>query len=164
MRNKYIFLFYRLWWHGRLAEGKKGFGLFASQGFSHLRKWHHTHQLISSHFQNSPNNMAGMNNPPGTPRDDGEMGGSFLNPFQSESVSRVWPTPKVLSLSSPASHTAPPSRHSMAPPTGYLPFKHDQKVWKLRPRVSAGGSFCKKGPAVSWTDAKRQLDVCPGGP
>ena len=37
--------------------------------------------------QNSPNNMGGMNNPPGTPRDDGEMGGNFLNPFQSESVS-----------------------------------------------------------------------------
>ncbi|XP_017555764.1 single-stranded DNA-binding protein 3 isoform X3 [Pygocentrus nattereri] len=38
-------------------------------------------------LQNSPNNMAGMNNPPGTPRDDGEMGGNFLNPFQSESYS-----------------------------------------------------------------------------
>uniref|UniRef100_A0A8C5BHH9 LisH domain-containing protein n=1 Tax=Gadus morhua TaxID=8049 RepID=A0A8C5BHH9_GADMO len=37
--------------------------------------------------KNSPNNMGGMNNPPGTPRDDGEMGGNFLNPFQSESVS-----------------------------------------------------------------------------
>lgn len=33
--------------------------------------------------------MAGMNNPPGTPRDDGEMAGNFLNPFQSESVSTV---------------------------------------------------------------------------
>lgn len=30
-----------------------------------------------------------MNNPPGTPRDDGEMGGNFLNPFQSESVSKA---------------------------------------------------------------------------
>uniref|UniRef100_A0AAX7SMS3 LisH domain-containing protein n=1 Tax=Astatotilapia calliptera TaxID=8154 RepID=A0AAX7SMS3_ASTCA len=38
--------------------------------------------------KNSPNNMAGMNNPPGTPRDDGEMAGNFLNPFQSESVSK----------------------------------------------------------------------------
>ncbi|XP_041085029.1 single-stranded DNA-binding protein 3-like [Polyodon spathula] len=37
--------------------------------------------------KNSPNNMAGMNNPPGTPRDDGEMSGNFLNPFQSESYS-----------------------------------------------------------------------------
>ncbi|XP_030629275.1 single-stranded DNA-binding protein 3 isoform X2 [Chanos chanos] len=37
--------------------------------------------------KNSPNNMGGMNNPPGTPRDDGEMGGNFLNPFQSESYS-----------------------------------------------------------------------------
>lgn len=40
-------------------------------------------------LQSSPNNMGGMNNPPGTPRDDGEMGGNFLNPFQSESVSRA---------------------------------------------------------------------------
>uniref|UniRef100_A0A8C7XE60 Single stranded DNA binding protein 4 n=1 Tax=Oryzias sinensis TaxID=183150 RepID=A0A8C7XE60_9TELE len=37
--------------------------------------------------KNSPNNMGGMNNPPGTPRDDGEMGGNFLNPFQSEMCS-----------------------------------------------------------------------------
>ncbi|XP_072457744.1 single-stranded DNA-binding protein 4 isoform X3 [Notamacropus eugenii] len=44
--------------------------------------------------KNSPNNMAGMSNPPGTPRDDGEMGGTFLNPFQSESVSdRANPPP-----------------------------------------------------------------------
>lgn len=28
-----------------------------------------------------------MSNQPGTPRDDSEMGGNFLNPFQSESVS-----------------------------------------------------------------------------
>uniref|UniRef100_A0A8C2DWU6 Zgc:110158 n=1 Tax=Cyprinus carpio TaxID=7962 RepID=A0A8C2DWU6_CYPCA len=33
------------------------------------------------------NGSLGMNNPPGTPRDDGEMGGNFLNPFQSESYS-----------------------------------------------------------------------------
>uniref|UniRef100_A0A3Q2Y5H2 Single stranded DNA binding protein 4 n=1 Tax=Hippocampus comes TaxID=109280 RepID=A0A3Q2Y5H2_HIPCM len=39
--------------------------------------------------KSSPNNMGGMSNPPGTPRDDGEMGGNFLNPFQSESVSRM---------------------------------------------------------------------------
>ncbi|KAM6034385.1 single-stranded DNA-binding protein 2 isoform 5-T5 [Chlamydotis macqueenii] len=35
---------------------------------------------------NSPSNMS-MSNQPGTPRDDGEMGGNFLNPFQSESYS-----------------------------------------------------------------------------
>lgn len=46
----------------------------------------HSHLLS---LQSSPNNMGGMNNPPGTPRDDGEMGGNFLNPFQSESVSRA---------------------------------------------------------------------------
>ncbi|XP_046893270.1 LOW QUALITY PROTEIN: single-stranded DNA-binding protein 3-like [Hypomesus transpacificus] len=37
--------------------------------------------------KNSPNNMAVMSNPPGTPRDDGDMTGNFLNPFQNESVS-----------------------------------------------------------------------------
>ncbi|XP_075581840.1 single-stranded DNA-binding protein 2-like isoform X24 [Pelecanus crispus] len=36
--------------------------------------------------KNSPSNMS-MSNQPGTPRDDGEMGGNFLNPFQSESYS-----------------------------------------------------------------------------
>lgn len=45
--------------------------------------------FYTSLLQSSPNNMGGMNNPPGTPRDDGEMGGNFLNPFQSESVSRA---------------------------------------------------------------------------
>uniref|UniRef100_A0AAY4BLG0 LisH domain-containing protein n=1 Tax=Denticeps clupeoides TaxID=299321 RepID=A0AAY4BLG0_9TELE len=35
---------------------------------------------------NSPGNLS-MSNQPGTPRDDGEMGGSFLNPFQNESYS-----------------------------------------------------------------------------
>lgn len=44
---------------------------------------------VPSPPQSSPNNMGGMNNPPGTPRDDSEMGGNFLNPFQSESVSRA---------------------------------------------------------------------------
>ncbi|XP_043577461.1 single-stranded DNA-binding protein 3-like isoform X2 [Chiloscyllium plagiosum] len=37
--------------------------------------------------KNSPNNMTGMSNPPGTPRDDGELTGNFLNPFQNESYS-----------------------------------------------------------------------------
>uniref|UniRef100_A0A452GS26 Single stranded DNA binding protein 4 n=1 Tax=Gopherus agassizii TaxID=38772 RepID=A0A452GS26_9SAUR len=38
-------------------------------------------------LQSSPSNMAGLSNPPGTPRDDGEMSGTFLNPFQSDSYS-----------------------------------------------------------------------------
>ncbi|XP_048469908.1 single-stranded DNA-binding protein 4 [Rhincodon typus] len=37
--------------------------------------------------KNSPNNMTGMSNPPETPRDDGELAGNFLNPFQNESYS-----------------------------------------------------------------------------
>uniref|UniRef100_A0A672QF56 Single-stranded DNA-binding protein 2-like n=1 Tax=Sinocyclocheilus grahami TaxID=75366 RepID=A0A672QF56_SINGR len=40
---------------------------------------------IESLPKSSPGNLS-MNNQPGTPRDDGEMSGNFLNPFQSESV------------------------------------------------------------------------------
>uniref|UniRef100_A0A672LMX5 Single-stranded DNA-binding protein 2-like n=1 Tax=Sinocyclocheilus grahami TaxID=75366 RepID=A0A672LMX5_SINGR len=40
---------------------------------------------IESLPKSSPVNLS-MNNQPGTPRDDGEMSGNFLNPFQSESV------------------------------------------------------------------------------
>uniref|UniRef100_A0A8C9XTZ5 Single stranded DNA binding protein 2a n=1 Tax=Sander lucioperca TaxID=283035 RepID=A0A8C9XTZ5_SANLU len=36
--------------------------------------------------KNSPGNLS-MSNQPGTPREDGEMGGNFLNPFQNESYS-----------------------------------------------------------------------------
>ncbi|XP_061762316.1 single-stranded DNA-binding protein 2 isoform X2 [Nerophis ophidion] len=36
--------------------------------------------------KNSPGNLS-MSNQPGTPREDGEMGGNFLNPFQSDSYS-----------------------------------------------------------------------------
>eukprot|EP00079_Xenopus_tropicalis_P021543 XP_012812890.1 PREDICTED: single-stranded DNA-binding protein 2 isoform X3 [Xenopus tropicalis] len=41
---------------------------------------------MDSISKNSPNNM-NLSNQPGTPRDDGEMGGNFLNPFQNESYS-----------------------------------------------------------------------------
>lgn len=37
--------------------------------------------------------MAGLTNPPGTPRDDAEMGTNFLNPFQSDSVRDPTVTP-----------------------------------------------------------------------
>ncbi|XP_066195488.1 single-stranded DNA-binding protein 2 isoform X6 [Sylvia atricapilla] len=40
---------------------------------------------MDSISKNSPSNMS-MSNQPGTPRDDSEMGGNFLNPFQSESA------------------------------------------------------------------------------
>uniref|UniRef100_G1NFV5 Uncharacterized protein n=1 Tax=Meleagris gallopavo TaxID=9103 RepID=G1NFV5_MELGA len=33
---------------------------------------------------NSPNNISGISNPPGTPRDDGELGGNFLHSFQND--------------------------------------------------------------------------------
>ncbi|ELK26752.1 Single-stranded DNA-binding protein 3 [Myotis davidii] len=37
--------------------------------------------------QNSPNNISGISNPPGTPRDDGELGGNFLHSFQNDNSS-----------------------------------------------------------------------------
>uniref|UniRef100_M3ZX43 Single stranded DNA binding protein 2a n=1 Tax=Xiphophorus maculatus TaxID=8083 RepID=M3ZX43_XIPMA len=41
---------------------------------------------MDSLSKNSPGNLS-MSNQPGTPREDGEMGGNFLNPFQNESYS-----------------------------------------------------------------------------
>ncbi|KAM7388392.1 hypothetical protein PAMP_024568 [Pampus punctatissimus] len=58
--------------------------------------------------KNSPNNMAGMNNPPGTPRDDSEMAGNFLNPFQSESCI-VRMTEKEETMDAFDSHDSVPS-------------------------------------------------------
>uniref|UniRef100_A0A3B3SE03 Single stranded DNA binding protein 4 n=1 Tax=Paramormyrops kingsleyae TaxID=1676925 RepID=A0A3B3SE03_9TELE len=37
--------------------------------------------------KNSPNNLSGISNAPGTPRDDSELGGSFLHSFQNENYS-----------------------------------------------------------------------------
>ncbi|XP_010210920.1 PREDICTED: single-stranded DNA-binding protein 3 [Tinamus guttatus] len=37
--------------------------------------------------KNSPNNISGISNPPGTPRDDGELGGNFLHSFQNDNYS-----------------------------------------------------------------------------
>uniref|UniRef100_A0A8C6TX56 Uncharacterized protein n=1 Tax=Neogobius melanostomus TaxID=47308 RepID=A0A8C6TX56_9GOBI len=37
--------------------------------------------------KNSPGNLS-MSNQPGTPREEGEMGGNFLNPFQNESLGK----------------------------------------------------------------------------
>uniref|UniRef100_A0A8C7PH95 Single stranded DNA binding protein 3b n=1 Tax=Oncorhynchus mykiss TaxID=8022 RepID=A0A8C7PH95_ONCMY len=39
--------------------------------------------------KNSPNNLSGISNPPGTPRDGDELGGNFLHSFQSENVSSL---------------------------------------------------------------------------
>uniref|UniRef100_A0A3Q1HH44 Uncharacterized protein n=1 Tax=Anabas testudineus TaxID=64144 RepID=A0A3Q1HH44_ANATE len=41
----------------------------------------------TTHYTNSPNNLSGISNPPGTPRDDGELSGNFLHSFQSENYS-----------------------------------------------------------------------------
>ncbi|XP_033623670.1 single-stranded DNA-binding protein 3 isoform X6 [Fukomys damarensis] len=37
--------------------------------------------------KNSPNNISGISNPPGTPRDDSELGGNFLHSFQNDNYS-----------------------------------------------------------------------------
>uniref|UniRef100_A0A4W4FHC8 LisH domain-containing protein n=1 Tax=Electrophorus electricus TaxID=8005 RepID=A0A4W4FHC8_ELEEL len=37
--------------------------------------------------KNSPNNLSSMSNPPGTPRDDGDLGGNFLHTFPNENYS-----------------------------------------------------------------------------
>ncbi|TRY87525.1 hypothetical protein DNTS_007086, partial [Danionella cerebrum] len=37
--------------------------------------------------KNSPNNLSVLSNPPGTPRDDSELSGSFLHSFQNENYS-----------------------------------------------------------------------------
>lgn len=49
--------------------------------------WGPAHRLPSRLPQNSPNNISGISNPPGTPRDDGELGGNFLHSFQNDNVS-----------------------------------------------------------------------------
>uniref|UniRef100_A0AAR2LH38 LisH domain-containing protein n=1 Tax=Pygocentrus nattereri TaxID=42514 RepID=A0AAR2LH38_PYGNA len=36
---------------------------------------------------NSPNNLSSLSNPPGTPRDDSDLGGNFLHSFQNENYS-----------------------------------------------------------------------------
>uniref|UniRef100_A0A3Q3VPK6 Uncharacterized protein n=1 Tax=Mola mola TaxID=94237 RepID=A0A3Q3VPK6_MOLML len=49
---------------------------------------HHMNGSLSGDMdgmnKNSPNNLSGISNPPGTPRDDGELSGNFLHSFQSE--------------------------------------------------------------------------------
>ncbi|EPY84568.1 hypothetical protein CB1_000466014 [Camelus ferus] len=43
--------------------------------------------------KNSPNNISGISNPPGTPRDDGELGGNFLHSFQNDNTVQSPPFP-----------------------------------------------------------------------
>uniref|UniRef100_A0A674ISS6 Uncharacterized protein n=1 Tax=Terrapene triunguis TaxID=2587831 RepID=A0A674ISS6_9SAUR len=47
---------------------------------------HHMNGSLGK-LKNSPNNISGISNPPGTPRDDGELGGNFLHSFQNDNVS-----------------------------------------------------------------------------
>lgn len=86
VRKKQIFsklLVFIFWWLAGCFYRLNHLFNFTISTFPHFNLF-----FYRLHLQSSPNNMGGMNNPPGTPRDDGEMGGNFLNPFQSESVSR----------------------------------------------------------------------------
>ncbi|ELK06184.1 Single-stranded DNA-binding protein 3 [Pteropus alecto] len=48
--------------------------------------------------KNSPNNISGISNPPGTPRDDGELGGNFLHSFQNDNRKLAWLETRTFSL------------------------------------------------------------------
>lgn len=88
----------RVWGRGRVSSTfcpQSGAAAAARSEFETLQctremKIFYSDFSFESYLQNSPNNMS-LSNQPGTPRDDGEMGGNFLNPFQSESVSIPWP-------------------------------------------------------------------------
>ncbi|KAI4883559.1 hypothetical protein NFI96_014681 [Prochilodus magdalenae] len=69
--------------------------------------------------------MAGMNNPPGTPRDDGEMGGNFLNPFQSESQLCG---PRVVSWRVPGGEDLQRERRSDKQVRRRLPLHHTRPL------------------------------------
>lgn len=74
-----------------------------------------------SSLQNSPNNISGISNPPGTPRDDGELGGNFLHSFQNDNVSALpssFPppnAPSILNTGPPTPIFEPPSVLVMGP-------------------------------------------------
>lgn len=74
------------WGHGGCHRGGQG---------CVLPLWHFgggpAHHHPSHLPQNSPNNISGISNPPGTPRDDGELGGNFLHSFQNDNVSECLP-------------------------------------------------------------------------
>lgn len=82
--------------------------------------------------QNSPGNLS-MNNQPGTPREDGEMGGNFLNPFQSESVSQICNATPRLRNTNPFWPTLPPL--SVSPQ--YSP-NMTMSVWRLLQHLYKG--------------------------
>ncbi|XP_044053674.1 single-stranded DNA-binding protein 2 isoform X1 [Siniperca chuatsi] len=59
-------------------------------GMAGMEPHHMNGSLGSGDMDSLPKNSPGslsMSNQPGTPREDGEMGGNFLNPFQNESYS-----------------------------------------------------------------------------
>lgn len=60
----------------------------------------HTCNTFFPHLQNSPNNLSSLSNAPGTPRDDGDLGGNFLHTFQNENVSIARERPSIDHLSS----------------------------------------------------------------
>ncbi|KAK6484632.1 single-stranded DNA-binding protein 3 isoform X3 [Huso huso] len=53
-------------------------------GMGGMEPHHMNGSLGKPSLRNSPNNISGISNPPGTPRDDGELGGNFLHSFQND--------------------------------------------------------------------------------
>lgn len=73
------------------------------------------HRLPPRLLQNSPNNISGISNPPGTPRDDGELGGNFLHSFQNDNVSPWgWARP------TPGAQPEAVRRGGRLPPSSFL--------------------------------------------
>ncbi|XP_050985795.1 single-stranded DNA-binding protein 3a [Labeo rohita] len=69
-----------------MGPGIPGVNIGESLNNKYWKFLHRTNTIIQK-FGNSPNNLSSMSNPPGTPRDDSELAGSFLHSFQNENYS-----------------------------------------------------------------------------
>uniref|UniRef100_A0A8C7MSK1 Single stranded DNA binding protein 2a n=1 Tax=Oncorhynchus kisutch TaxID=8019 RepID=A0A8C7MSK1_ONCKI len=80
-----IFVYMCLYVHFPMGPGADG----PMGGMAGMEPHHMNGSLGSGDMDSLPKNSPGnlsLSNQPGTPREDGEMGGNFLNPFQNESV------------------------------------------------------------------------------
>ncbi|KAH0618590.1 hypothetical protein JD844_017946 [Phrynosoma platyrhinos] len=74
--------------------------------------------------KNSPNNISGISNPPGTPRDDGELGGNFLHSFQNDNHDDEC----VISLLLHPTSSSPGQRKSRLPFGGSQEIMQEEKL------------------------------------
>ncbi|EHB18233.1 Single-stranded DNA-binding protein 3 [Heterocephalus glaber] len=97
--------------------------------------------------KNSPNNISGISNPPGTPRDDSELGGNFLHSFQNDNVSASTPhAPLPWGDSAQQARglvatACPPGLGSSA--VGFSPwwfFHASHRAWPLLPSLPGGST------------------------